>query len=67
MDCSRLPKCIPAFKPQWTAQAGAKELYEAYKTHGITLEDFEGPRFQRIGHIRKLLAENILGSDLRFN
>ncbi len=66
VDCSRLPQRIPAFKPQWTAQKGASELYGAYKTHGITLEDFEGPRYQRIGHIRQLLADGILGSDLRF-
>ena len=45
---------------------GARELYEAYKKHGITLEDFEGPRYQRIGHIRKLLDNGILDETFRF-
>ena len=31
----------------------------------VTLEEFEGPRYQRIGHIKKLLAEHILRDDLR--
>lgn len=66
VDCSRLPQCIPAFKPQWTARKGAAQLYDAYRRHGVTLADFEGPRYQRIGHVRQLLADGVLGSDLRF-
>jgi hypothetical protein len=31
----------------------------------VTLDDFEGPRYQRIAHIRKLLADGILNNDLR--
>ncbi|MDF3813013.1 NAD-dependent epimerase/dehydratase family protein, partial [Rhodopseudomonas sp. BAL398] len=56
---------LPAFKPQWDAKKGAEQLYKAYQTSGITLEEFEGPRYQRIGHINKLLADGILNDDLR--
>jgi hypothetical protein len=56
---------LPAFKPRWDARMGAEQLYEAYRSSGLTLEEFEGPRYQRIGHIKKLMAEGILDSDLR--
>ncbi len=56
---------LPQFKPQWDAKKGAEQLYKAYRSSGITLEEFEGPRYQRIGHIKKLLAEGILDDDLR--
>jgi nucleoside-diphosphate-sugar epimerase len=56
---------LPAFKPQWDARRGAEQLYQSYLGSGITLEEFEGPRYQRIGHIKKLMAEGILSSDLR--
>ena len=56
---------LPSFKPQWDAKKGAEQLYKAYLASGVTLEEFEGPRYQRIGHINKLLAEGILGDDLR--
>lgn len=56
---------LPQFKPQWDAKKGAEQLYTAYRSSGITLEDFEGPRYQRIGHIKKLLADGILDADLR--
>jgi nucleoside-diphosphate-sugar epimerase len=57
---------LPAFKPRWDARMGAEQLYRAYQSSGLTLEEFEGPRYQRIGHIRKLMAEGILDSDLRY-
>ncbi|MCC8970512.1 NAD-dependent epimerase/dehydratase family protein [Bradyrhizobium brasilense] len=56
---------LPEFKPQWDAKMGAEQLYKAYRTSGITLEEFEGPRYQRISHVNKLLADGVLDVDLR--
>jgi nucleoside-diphosphate-sugar epimerase len=56
---------LPTFKPQWDAHMGAEQLYKAYRLSGLTLEEFEGPRYQRIGHIKKLLADGILDAELR--
>lgn len=61
----KIRRMLPAFQPQWDARKGAEQLYRAYRSSGITLEEFEGPRYQRIGHIKKLLAEHILKDDLR--
>ena len=61
----KIAKALPAFKPQWDARKGAEQLYAAYKKSGITLEEFEGVRYNRIAHIRKLLADQALNSDLR--
>ena len=61
----KIRRQLPAFKPQWDARMGAEQLYKAYRSSGLTLEEFEGPRYQRIGHIKKLLAEGILDADLR--
>ena len=56
---------LPAFKPQWDARTGAEQLYKAYRVSGVTLEEFEGPRYQRIGHINMLIASGTLDSNLR--
>jgi nucleoside-diphosphate-sugar epimerase len=66
VNCDKLPRVLPNFKPQWDARRGAQELYEAYKKNNITLDDFEGPKYQRIGHIRKLIEDDILDKNLRF-
>jgi len=65
VNFDKISRSLPGFKPQWDARKGAEQLYRAYTKAGITLEDFEGPRYQRIAHIRKLLADGILSHDLR--
>lgn len=56
---------LPKFKPHWSARMGANQIYRACRLADLKLEDFEGPRYQRIGHIQKLLADGTLGIDLR--
>jgi nucleoside-diphosphate-sugar epimerase len=66
VDCSKITKVLPEFQPVWDARKGAVELHETYKKIGLVLEDFEGPRFKRIAHIRKLIEEGVLDSNLRW-
>src|SRR5262249_37896040 len=47
----KIRRKLPAFKPEWDARRGAEQLYHAYRSSGVTLVEFEGPRYQRIGHI----------------
>ena len=66
VDCSKIRRVLPEFEPQWDARKGVKELYAAYQKVGLTLDDFEGDRYQRIAHIKSLLAAGKLGEDLRW-
>jgi hypothetical protein len=61
----KIARELPAFKPQWDVRKGAEQVYAAYRAAGLTLEEFEGPRYQRISHIRKLLDEGIIDESLR--
>jgi nucleoside-diphosphate-sugar epimerase len=65
VNFDKIAKVLPAFKPQWDARRGAEQLYAAYKKSGVTLEEFEGVRYNRIAHIRKLIADQVLDGDLR--
>ncbi|VIO65174.1 UDP-glucose 4-epimerase [Bradyrhizobium ivorense] len=65
VNFDKIARLLPAFKPQWDARRGAEQLYNAYRQSTLTLEEFEGPRYQRIGHIQKLIADGILSEDLR--
>lgn len=66
VDFSKIKNQLPGFSPQWNVRRGAKELYEACKQASLKLEDFDGPRFKRITHIRKLLTAGQLDSQLRW-
>jgi len=65
VDCSLLPKTVPAFDPQWTVAKGVKELYDSYQKVGVTLEEFEGERYMRLAHLQKLMKDGILDDQLR--
>lgn len=65
VNCDKIKRVLPAFKPQWDARKGAEQLYAAYRSGALSLDEFEGPRYQRIAHINKLVLEGILTSDLR--
>jgi nucleoside-diphosphate-sugar epimerase len=66
VDSAKLHRTVKEFKPQWNARRGAEQLYEAYQKVGLQLEDFEGPRYKRIAHIRKLLSIGHLDETLRW-
>lgn len=66
VDFGKIARTLPAFRPKWDVVSGAQQLYGAYRASGLTLEEFEGPRYQRIGHIRSLLASNTLDRNLRW-
>jgi len=57
---------LPEFKPQWNARQGAEELYEAYKQVNLKVEDFEGPRYQRVAQLKALMSEGKLDESLRW-
>ena len=61
----KIARVLPAFKPVWDAKAGAEQLHAAYMSAGLTLQEFEGPRYQRISNIRKSLDEGTLNKSLR--
>lgn len=61
----KLAQILPAARPRWDAEAGAKELYAAFAQSGVSRDDFEGPRFQRIAHIRQLMRDGIIDAELR--
>ncbi len=66
VDCSKIQRTIPEFKPVWDARKGAQELYEAYKRSDLRVEDFEGPKYKRIDHIKMLIDTGKLDPALRW-
>jgi hypothetical protein len=66
INCEKITRVLPNFRPQWTARSGALELYDAYRAAGLTREDLEGSRYIRLKHIRSLLKIGQLDASLRW-
>src|SRR4051812_23438664 len=65
VNCDKIARVLPAFQPQWTVRKGVQQLYDAYQTHGLTMDDFLGTRYQRIRTVRSLLEAGELDASLR--
>jgi nucleoside-diphosphate-sugar epimerase len=65
VDCEKIQRALPAFDPQWTAQRGVEELYDAYVREGLTLDEFESSRFLRIKRVKEQQERGRLDEDLR--
>jgi nucleoside-diphosphate-sugar epimerase len=66
VDFGKIHRCLPEFRPVWTARRGAEQLYAAYRRAELVLDDCEGPRFKRIDHLKQLLATGRLDASLRW-
>jgi hypothetical protein len=67
VDCGKIARRLTEFRPKWTARKGAKQLYDTFTAVGVTVDDFEGPKFKRIAHLKQLLASGKLESSLRWS
>ena len=54
------------FQPQWTIQRGILELHQRFSDVGLTVEDFEGPKYQRLAHLKHLMARGLVNQELRW-
>lgn len=52
------------FKPQWDIEKGVKQLYQAFKAHGLTLEEFIGNRYIRLNQLKVLVDKKAVDKDL---
>ena len=67
VDCSKLKKTLPEYKPQWNARRGVEQCYSEIKKMRIkSIEEFEGAPYNRIAHIKNLINENKLDTFFRW-
>jgi len=66
VDFTKAEKSLPGFKPQWTLRAGIEELYTAYRDHGMSKDEFLGPRYYRLKVIRGRIERGELDTQLRW-
>lgn len=65
VDFTRLSERLPDFQPQRTVEQGAAELFDAYRRHGLTADDF-CHRYHRLQRLRFLRAAGRLDTRIRW-
>ena len=65
VNFDRINRAVPSFRPSWTLKDGAIEMYEAYQSFGLTVEDMK-TRYARLPHLASLQQQGRVGADLRW-
>jgi nucleoside-diphosphate-sugar epimerase len=66
VDFGKYARTFPDFPLTWTVAAGARELYQAYRAHGLTEDEFQGRRYIRLKQIRHLIDSGAVDDTLRW-
>src|SRR5262249_48498053 len=56
VDCGKIARLLPHWRPRWNARRGAAQLAAAYRAAGLTEEEFRGARYVRLSRIKELQA-----------
>lgn len=67
VDFSKLRQSMPGCEMKWTVQRGIEQLVDSYRQVGMTREELEGSRYQRVQTIMQLMRAGQLDSQLRWS
>ena len=67
VDCGKLARVLPDFKLRWNVRTGAQQLYDTFRQVGLTADEYSSPRFDRLRTLQRLLGENLIDKQLRWN
>jgi nucleoside-diphosphate-sugar epimerase len=65
VDFDRVTQALPAFRPQWTVERGVAQVLAAYRSYGLSRDDF-GNTYRRLPWLLRLRAEGRLDEGLRW-
>ncbi len=66
-DFTKFKEAFPDFQFEWTAERGARDLYQSLIKIGLSRSDYLNKKFTRLKWLNHLLGTGRLNSDLRWN
>ncbi|MAR91610.1 MAG: NAD-dependent dehydratase [Pseudomonadales bacterium] len=66
VNFDKIHRVFPDFETKWTAKMGVEQCYESYKKFGLNRDDYEGIKYMRIAHIKHLIEEGKLDTNLHW-
>ena len=64
VNCDKIARLVPGFKPRWTLEQGIRQIYAAYQKAELTESDFLSSKYFRVQRVRELVAEGLIDTSL---
>jgi len=66
VNCGKLPRALPQFRPKWDVPSGVRQLMEAFQAAGFAKDDLQGKRYFRLPWLQSLLDADRHDNSLRW-
>lgn len=66
VNCDKLARTVKTYQPVWTVAKGAKQVCEMIRKIGLRADEFEGPRYARLPHVKQLIAQGIMDEQFHY-
>jgi nucleoside-diphosphate-sugar epimerase len=64
VSCDKIAKRLPGYQPTWTVRKGIEQVYDAFRRHATSTEEFLSSQFVRLKRIRELQDSGALDPSL---
>ncbi|ARU16712.1 NAD-dependent epimerase/dehydratase family protein [Croceicoccus marinus] len=61
--CDHVRRVLPGWHPRWTCREGIAQLLDLYAAQGLAGTEFDGPRYDRMAHLRHRVATGTADRD----
>ncbi|MCC7086364.1 MAG: SDR family oxidoreductase [Pirellulales bacterium] len=65
VDCDKLLRCVPAFRPRWNVRQGVQQLFDAFRQVPLKADDIATGRYVRLIVLKRLMETDTVDSGLR--
>jgi nucleoside-diphosphate-sugar epimerase len=67
INCDKIQRVVPNYRPRWDARKGAQELYDSYRAAGLTAAEMDSGRYTRLSRLRMLIGAGRVDQSLRWS
>jgi hypothetical protein len=65
ITCAKIMERLPTYRATWTPEAGARQMYDAFRSVDADEDLLFGHRFMRVKHLRQEIGEGHLSGAMR--
>jgi len=65
VNCDKAQTILKHWQPRQRVNSSIQELSRIYREHDLRRDDFEGPQFQRVAHLKHLIKTGVVDAELR--
>jgi nucleoside-diphosphate-sugar epimerase len=64
VNFDKITNRLKGYSPKWDVEKGVRQLYQAFRDHGLTYEEFTGHKYIRLNQLKRLSQQKAIDDKL---